>query len=203
MCVKGEGDWTRYSQFLGYSPPLDVLGRPGDIFVDITCRTYGIFIKGAECWIEWVGVKKCKGSGKRTMAQTTHPLLFHPHNKGLTIWCNRWDVIWIPRSALRSNRRELFRRHPDQSIILAGEMIKETTLLAPRIANMYDEEQERLHAHALNPLAINIQHTALRRSTGTPQVETPATLPTMPQTVRQSTLGFCSKKIHNRNSQLF
>jgi hypothetical protein len=48
------GDPIPYSQFLGCGTSLDVLGLPGDIFVDITRGAYRIFVKHS-CWVEWAG----------------------------------------------------------------------------------------------------------------------------------------------------
>ena len=158
MYENKEGDGTHYSQFLGCGPPLDVLGRPGDIFVDITRGAYGIFVKYPACWVEWAGVKKCGGPGQR-IRKTTHPALFHPQNEKLTIWCTTKDVVWIPRTTLNSNRRDLFRRYSGQSVVSAGKMIEGATVLEKKIAVMYEEEQERLRAHTPSPLAVNIRHT--------------------------------------------
>jgi len=56
--VSDEGHKTNYSHFLGCGPPHYVLGRLGDIFVDITEGAYGIFVKEASHWVEWIGVIK-------------------------------------------------------------------------------------------------------------------------------------------------
>jgi len=156
----------------------------GDIFVDITRGAYGIFVKYTSCWVEWAGVKKCDGFGQHII-QTTHPPLFHPHNKKLTIWCTKKDITWIPHTALVGARHTLFVRHTGQSIISAGEMVEETTVLARKISAMYDKERKRLLVHTPIPLAINIRHAAFHHSTS--QVESSTTFPiglcTVPLTV--------------------
>jgi len=139
-----KGDRTPYSQFLGCGPPLDVLGRPGDIFVNITRGAYGVFVKYTAGWVEWAGIQKYSCSVKRHAQAGTHPPLFHPHNENLTICFNMTDVAWIPRANLGGARGELFRRRPGQSRISAGEMIEATTVLAKKIDAMYDEARKRL-----------------------------------------------------------
>ena len=136
-----QGDWTHYSQFLGCGPPLDVLGRPGDIFVDITLGAFGIFVKYTARWVEWAGIKKC--FERQSLAKAAHPPLFHPHNEKLTIWCTSQDVLWVPRTTLGGNRGDVFRRHPGRSFISAREMVEETTVLAQKIADMYGGEWKR------------------------------------------------------------
>jgi len=157
MYVSDEGDRTPYSQFVGCGPPMDVLGRPGDIFVDVTRGAYGIFVKYTARWVEWAGIRKCNGLARQA-TQTTHPPLFHPHNEKLTIWCYKKDVTWIPRTFLKHARSNVFKRYTGQSIVSAGELVEETTVLARKVAAMYDGERKRLRAH---PLAINVRHAGL------------------------------------------
>ena len=158
MYESNEGDRIPYSQFLGCGPPLDVLGIPGDIFVDITRGAYGVFVKYAARWVEWAGVKRCDAF-MRHIIKTTQPALFHPKNEKLMIWCTKEDVVWIPRTVLQQSCRQLFIRHPGRSVISAGEMIEESTVLEKKIAVMYEGERERLRAHTPSALAINIRHT--------------------------------------------
>jgi hypothetical protein len=128
-----DGTVTNYSQFLGCGPPLDVLGRPGDIFVDMRDGAEGIFLKEGEWWIQWTGVIKLTGAQKR---QGLNPIL-HPQNDRLTIWCNQDEVCWMDRGKLAAARGRVFTRFPGQGVITARQLIMESPRLLEEIADMY------------------------------------------------------------------
>lgn len=137
--VSDEGHETNYSRFLGCGPPHHVLGRPGDIFVDITKGAYGIFVKDDDCWLEWIGVIKLIG-GERRQGLT---VLVHPLNARLVLWCTKKEVLWMDRAKLTAARGVLFARHPGRSKITAREMIEESPELVTEIEDMYKAERER------------------------------------------------------------
>jgi len=136
--VSNEGHETSYSCFLGCGPPHYVLGRPGDIFINITEGAYGIFVKEAGHWVEWIGVIKLI-RGERCSGLT---MLLHPQNARLTVWCTKQEVLWIDHAKLMAACGALFAQHLCQSIITAREMIEELPALVTEIGDMYKMERE-------------------------------------------------------------
>jgi len=136
--VSNERHETNYSRFLGCGPPHYVLEGPEDIFVDITEGAYGIFVKEASHWVEWISVIKLIGRERHSGLT----MLLHPQNARLMVQCTKQEVLWIDCAKLTAAHRALFAQHPCQSIITAREMIEESPALVTEIGDMYKMEQE-------------------------------------------------------------
>ena len=108
----------------------------GDIFVDITEGAYGIFVKEASHWVEWIGVIKLIGEERRSRLT----MLLYPQNARLTVWCTKQEVLWIDCAKLTAAHGALFAQHPCQLIITAREMIEELPALVTKIGDMYKME---------------------------------------------------------------
>lgn len=133
-----DGTKTYYSRFLGGGPPLDVLGRPGDIFVDIRMAEEGIFMKDGDRWIEWPGVTKMIGGQRCQGLNTT----LHPRNERLTIWCDRDGIYWMDRGRLAAASERLFTRFPGKEVITARRLIIDSDAIVDEISHMYMAELE-------------------------------------------------------------
>lgn len=98
---------TQYIVYHGLGHPSIDLGRPGDMFVDVTPNTYRVFVR-YESWREWPGIYDGFGT-------TSHPLVrdfTHPQDNTRVVWCTQSEVMWYKNTSLRCGRLRLFSSKP-------------------------------------------------------------------------------------------
>jgi hypothetical protein len=93
-----DGSTILYMQFRGYGSPPAELGKPGDMFLDMSLMTYRLFVKYA-AWREWPGA----------YSRPTNDLFLHPDDKTRVVWCSHNDISWYKTVSLSSARSRLFR----------------------------------------------------------------------------------------------
>lgn len=112
-----------YIQYRGYGSPQSSIGRPGDIFIDITPSAYRLFIRYDE-WREWAGVH-------RSSASASDKIIFHfnhPKDGTRTVWCSTTDILWYKRNSISKSKLRLFAMsaYVHHSFISAHELILES-----------------------------------------------------------------------------
>jgi len=114
---------TSYSQFRGVGSPSADLGRPGDIFIDLSPKAYRAFIR-YETWREWPGIYREIGTGSDPPGSK----FTHPADSTRIMWCTVTDVMWYKNDSIRRGRKRLFASYPHSSFVSAHELISRSAI---------------------------------------------------------------------------
>ena len=132
-----------FSEFRGLGSPELNIGRPGDIYIDITPGLYALYARYPERWLLWPGSNDASN------------LLLHPLLSDRCLWCHT-TVGWFHRRNVRVNsgKWHIWRRnlsiclkymHPSPSAS-ASELLSETLNFQERLSGESKKrKREALH----------------------------------------------------------
>ena len=111
------------TQYRGLGSPPSDLGRPGDIFIDLSPKAYKAFVR-YDTWKEWPGLYREVGTGFDPPGSR----FTHPQDSTRIMWCTRDDMMWYKNDSIRKGRKLIFSAYPNAQFISAHELIQRSEI---------------------------------------------------------------------------
>ena len=111
---------VRYIQFRGIGSPSLTLGRPGDVFVDLSPKLYRVFVH-YDTWREWPGLHRHIGRSLEALSSR----FAHPADSTRVMWCTPTDIIWCHIASACKGIKQLFASQPNSLFVSAHELVSQ------------------------------------------------------------------------------